>query len=249
MKSRELKKALYQALKIETKKRKFKLSAEHDIYKKEGEYFFCAWYFDHEYEDGIYPIEFRFQLKYHRFDELQAKILFPELDIRFTDKYRANSGYMCYSLICDFHEIEFSFDGTEESLPDLAIRILDYIEGYYRDFIEKVNSEYGGLDGWYIANKEINPLLAGLVYLDKGDMNNVLECLSHPNIGGDRSFWSSVPNTEEQLKRALANGYNAKFKYFDRSTKQRFEDYVTTMRKGLEWTSDKAKFGLLPEER
>lgn len=249
MKSKELKKALYQALKIETKKRKFKLSAQHDIYKKEGEYFFCAWYFDHEYEDGIYPIRFRFQLKYHRYDELHAGILFPEEDIKFTDKYRANSGIMCYSPICDFHVIEFSFDGMEESVPDLAIRILDYIEGYYKDFFEKIDGEYGGLDGWYIANKEKDPYLAGLTYLDKGDMDHALECFSHPNMGGSTSLWSSVPNTEEQFKRALANGYNAKFKYFDRSTKQRLEDYITTMKKGLEWTSDKAKYGLLPEER
>lgn len=236
-------------MKIETKKRKFKLSAEHNIYKKEGEYFFGAFYFDFEYSDGIYPIEFGFDLKYHRYDELQAGILFPGQDIRFTDKYRANSGIMCCSTICDLHEMKFDFDGMEESLPDLASRILDYIEGYYRDFIEKVNRECGGLDGWYIANREKDPLLAGLTYLDKGDMDHALECFSHPNMGGDNSFWSSVPETQDQLKRALANGYNPKFRYFDRSTKQRFGDYATTMKKGLEWTSDKAKFGLLIEER
>ena len=37
--------AFYQAMKAETKKRKIKLSAEHDIYKKADPFFFCAYYY------------------------------------------------------------------------------------------------------------------------------------------------------------------------------------------------------------
>ena len=45
-------KSLYQAMKVAKKSKKIKLSAEHDIYKKIGSYFFNVFYKSGEITDG-----------------------------------------------------------------------------------------------------------------------------------------------------------------------------------------------------
>jgi hypothetical protein len=248
MTNKQIDKGFYQALKVETKKRKIKLSAEQDIYKKYDSYFFTTFYYISNYKDGKLHITISTSVKYHRFDELQYGILFPNEEFRFTDKLRANSGVMCTSEI--EHMIKkFDFDGNEESLPVLATALLDYLEVYYKDFLDRTEKEYGSLSGYFIANKHNNPRLAGLAYLDNGNIEEAVECFLNPNMDGDSNVWSSIPQTDEQLKRAFANGFKEGFKYCDRSTKDIYVDYATVIRKGLEWTKDKACFGLLPEEK
>ena len=79
-------------------------------------------------------------------------------------------------------EEAFDFSGNEESLPDLAMRVLDYLERYIRDFLQMVEREYGDLNEYYIANRDTMPRLAGLACLDRGDYEGAIECFSHPGM-------------------------------------------------------------------
>ena len=265
-------KAFYQAMKVETKKRKIKLSAERDIYKKVDPYFFNVFYSRDDFKniEGKVVFEFDVTVKYHRFDELQYSIIRPGNDLHFTDKIRANSGALCRAAFPRFDET-FDFDGSEEALPDLAAAVLDYLERYIRDFLAMVEKEYGDLNGYYIANKDSKPRLAGLACLDRGDYEGAIECFNHPNMDGKNNEWIVRVETSEQWKRAKENGYLPQSKMtkafadrfaqkkglekysseetFFRNRKEQFIDYATALKNGLEWTSDMAMFGLLDEER
>lgn len=183
-------KAFYQAMKTETKRRKIKLSAEHDIYKKIDPYFFNVFYAGMHYKDTVGKVVFMFDVsvKYHRFDELQYGILRPGDDFHFTDKIRANSGALCRAAFPRFEET-FDFSGNEESLLDLAVSVLDYLERYICDFLQMVKREYGDLNEYYIANRETMPRLAGLACLDRGDYEGAVECFSHPDMDGQNNKW------------------------------------------------------------
>lgn len=270
---RQLNKAFYQAMRVETKNRKIKLSAEHDIYKKVDPYFFDAHYFIWGYNNTDCKVRFSFDIsvKYHRFDELQYSIIHPGDDFHFTDKIRANSGALCHAAFPRIEE-RFDFDGNEESLPELAAAVLNYLAQYIRSFLVMVEKEYGDLDEYYIANVEKNPRLAGLACLDKGDYESAVKCFMHPNMDGESSSWIVRPETNEQRKRAKANGYlpqsnfgktlqnafakktgkeeyNSDHDAIFRSRKEQFVDYAIALKNGLKWTSDMAFFGLLDEER
>ena len=265
--------AFYQAMKTETKKRKIKLSAEHDIYKKIDPYFFNVFYASRHYKDTDGKVVFMFDVsvKYHRFDELQYGILCPGEDFHFTDKIRANSGALCRAAFPRFEEA-FDCDGSEESLPGLAAAVLDFLEQYIRDFLRMVRRDYGDLNEYYIANREAMPRLAGLACLDKGDYEGAIECFSHSDMDGQNNQWIVHPETQMQRKRARANGYLPQIslrksiqnvfvkktgeKQFSsgsgsifRSRKEQFIDYAVALKNGVEWTYDRAMFGLLPEER
>jgi len=138
-------------------------------------------------------------------------------------------------------------DWSEEANIGLAVALLDFLTEYIHDFLKLVNERYGSLSEYYIANKDTNPYLAALAYLDKGDRDSAAECLTQPNVGGEHSLWSVSIDTEQQRKRALANGIAKD--YFYRSQNAQYKDYAIALRKGLEWTRDRAFYGLLPEER
>ena len=248
MTTKEIDKIQYQAMKIAAKARKIKLSAEQDLYKKVDPYFFNAFYFIeyHTIRDGKVDVTLDITVKYHRFDELQYGIIHPDSPLRFTDKIRANSGALCHAAFPRLHQ---AFDFDEENIPQLCEDILDFLEKYCRDFLEMVEKEYGDLDNYYIARKEINPRLAGLACLDKGDYEGAAECFSHPAMDGATSIWSVTIYTDEQRHRAEVNGKNIFNDTFNRSRQEQFYDYAIALQNGLDWTNDRAMYGLLPEER
>lgn len=249
---KRLEKDLYQAMKLEAKKRKIKLSAEHDLYKKVDPYFFNVTYFTSTISDGKIDIAFDVSVKYHRFDEMQYNIINPDKSMRFTDKVRANSGAMCYA---NFPRIMqcFDFNGTEEQLPELCENILDFLEKYYTDFFAMVETKYGDLREYYIANRDINPRLAGLAYLDKGDFQGAIECFLQPNMDGDTQIWSVDIHTDEQRRRAKASGMEIICSSYGesiyRNRKDQFADYAIALQNGLDWNRERAMYGLLSEER
>lgn len=244
-------KLFYQAMKVETKKRKIKLSAEGDLYKKVDPYFFNVFHCIEKMDKGKINIILDISVKYHRYDELQYNILNPCNPVHFTDKIRANSGALCRA---DFpRQVQcFDYDGTEEMLPKLCEDILDFLEKYYTDFLAMVKKEYGDLENYYIANKDINPRLAGLACIDKGDFQGAIECFSHPNMDGMNHMWSVDINTDEQRCRAQENGtkiFRTSYgESIHRSRKEQFRDYAIALKNGLEWTNDRAMYGLLNEE-
>lgn len=248
----QLEKELYQAMKTAAKARKIKLSAQHDLYKKSEPYFFNAYYNIRRIENEKIYIDLHISAKYLRFDEMQYGILNPGGTLRFTDKLRANCVCMCRSCLTKTVQ-SFDYKDTEGALPSLCEEILNFIEKYYRCFFAEINENYGDLAGYYIANRDTLPRLAGLAYLDKGDYQNAAECFSHPEMDGKNQIISANITTAEQHRRAKANGIkifcSSYGKSIHRSEKDIFADYADALRIGLEWTENRAIYGLLPKER
>lgn len=245
-------KALYQAMKSAARARKIKLSAQHDLYKKESPYFYHAFWWPEEFASGRIGMSLDITVKYHRFDELQYGILRPDEQPHFTDKLRANSGMLCDASFPRMIR-HFDFDGTDAAMPGLCEDLLDFLQDYCAEFLTMVEETYGDLDGYYIANRETMPRLAGLAFLDRGDAAGAAECFSQPNMDGENSTWWVRVETEEQRQRALASGtylYECpEYTAVHRHRRDQFWDYATALKNGLEWTPDRAMFGLLPEER
>lgn len=247
MTDKETKKVFYETLKAETKRRKIKLSHQGDIYKKVDPYFFHAFHYFHGIANGKANFTISICVKYHRFDEIHYNIIHPQDDFHFTDKIRANSTAHCPAQIAPRFQKEFECDGTMETVSGLAALLLDFLTQYIHDFLEMVIAKYGDLNEYYIANKDNDPYLAAIAYIDRGDYDHAAECFMLPNIGGNNLIWSVDIKTEEQRRRALANGITRNS--FSRSQNAQYKDYAIALKKGLEWTSDRAFYGLLPEER
>ena len=239
----------YETMKIVAKQRKIKASPQHDLYKKDEPYFYCVFYdFDsfhpYEKETGLATIILDIAVKYCRFDELRWGIIQPGNDLKFTDKVRANSIAACNAAF-PRKKVRFRYDSSENGLSQLCGDILDYLEKFYRDFFESIDRDYEILEEYYIANKEENPLLAGLVYIERGQFQNAEMCFRLPNMSCKNSTTSISPVTEEQRVRVSASCERP----HSRSDYERLLDYTIAMQHGVKWTEETANFGLLPEER
>lgn len=241
--------SLYEAMKIAAGKRKIKASPQHDLYKRIEPYFFHTFYsFDTrrppDKESGKVGIILDIAVKYCRFDELRWGIISPGSDLKFTDKVRANSLAMCYASL-PRKSILFDYDGSENDLYRLCDEILDWIDHFYQEFLASATREYGSLEEYYLAHREDNPLLAGLVYIERGQYREAESCFRLPNMSGKHNCTSIKPTTEEQLARVKASCERS----YLRSDYERLLDYTIAMQHGVEWTEETARYGLLPEER
>ena len=239
----------YETMKGVAKQRKIKASPQHDLYKKDEPYFYHAFYaFDsfhsYEKETGFATTILDIAVKYCRFDELRWGIIQPGNDLKFTDKVRANSIAACNASF-PRKKVRFKYDGSENGLRQLCGDILDYLEKFYSDFFESIDRDYGTLEEYYIANKEENPLLAGLVYIERGQFQNAEKCFRLPNMSCKNSTTSISPVTKEQLARVSCSCERP----HSRSDYERLLDYTIAMQYDVEWKRETADYGLLPEER
>ena len=198
---------LYEAMKAVAKQRKIKASPQHDLYKKDEPYFYCVFYaFDsfrpYEKETESASIILDIAVKYCRFDELRWGIIQPGNDLKFTDKARANSIAAC-NVAFPRKKVRFKYDGSENGLSQLCEDILDYLEKFYRDFFESIDRVYGTLEEYYIANKEENPLLAGLVYIERGQFQNAEKCFRLPNMSCKNSTITSEKQSRKKMQKVV----------------------------------------------
>lgn len=240
---------LYETMKIVAKQRNIKASPQHDLYKKSEPYFYHVFYgfdFRHPYkpETGATNIILDITVKYSRFDELRWGIISPGNDLKFTDKVRANSIAACEASF-PRKSLSFKCDGSKDGLCRLCEDILDWLEKFYRDFFKSIEKDYGTLEEYYIANKEDNPMLAGLVYIERGQFQNAEKCFRLPNMSCKNSCTSIRPVTKEQLARVSVSCEQP----YRRSDYERLLDYTIAMQHGVKWTEETAAYGLLPEER
>lgn len=243
---------LYEAMKVAAKKRKIKASPEHDLYKMKDPYFFNVFYGLKDYhtplnkkiEAGEVEVVLDISIKYHRFDELRHKIISPHSNVRFTDKIRANSVACCMAGF-PRKTISFKCDGPESGVEKLCEDILDWLEKFYCDFLDSAKQEHGSLEEYYIAQEEEFPLLAGLVYIERGLYREAEACFRLPKMPGKNVYTAYTPITDEQKRRSEASWES----FFGRDDRSALIDYTIAMQKGIEWTPELAAFGLLPEER
>lgn len=241
---------LYQCMKVVAKSKGIKASPEHDLYKMIPTFFINAFYSDlpgAKNSDKI-TVEFSYEVKYSYFDDLTLNIIDPASDIKLTDKIRANSGIACRSVI-ENEQIEYDFDGKDESYQQLAEAVFAHIESWYKDFEEKVKSEYGDLEAFFLSNKDKYPRQAALIYIHSENYAAAEECMKLMPAKMNSSRLIN-PTTEEQIQRLVDSGAE-KFgkESFLRDDMDCHRDFLIAKKKGLVWTGDRARFGLLNEER
>ncbi len=247
---------LYQAMKVEAKKRGIKASPQHDLYKMVAPYFVNLIY-DRDLRKevpGRMCVWFRYEAKYSYFDDINVFIIEGNTELKLTDKVRANSGIKCPSVITEEYA-DFEFDGKVESYPNLVIQIFDHIEKWYRDFFDEVSRKYGDLETFFIQNKEKYPRQAALVYIHSENYTAAEECLRMMPSKMREGYWVS-PSTKEQNQRFMdsQNVYVFPFSndFVDRKSRDYMDihfDFIIAKMNGLEWNSDRAVYGLLKEER
>ena len=241
---------LYQYMKVVAKSKGIKASPQHDLYKTISPFFINAIYYDlprKKNSDKI-TVGFMYEVKYSYFDDLTLFILDPVSDIKLTDKIRANSVIACKSII-EKEQIEYDFDGKDESFGKLAENVFEHIENWYRSFEKDVKAEYGSLEEYFVRNKEKFPRQAALVSIHSGNYAVAEECLK---LMPEKMNSSRLvrPFTQEQVQRLTDSG-SEKFgnEEFLRDDMDCHRDYITAMKNGLEWTAARAHYGLLKDEQ
>lgn len=233
----------YKSLKIK--------GSQGDLYKKDGPYFWNAFYnAEGSPLNGAQKVRINISLKYWRFDELQWTIIHPWMEQKFTDKLRCNSGAMCRSHIekgaqfFTWEAPEPVWKGKHEDLLILAESILEYILERVRNIIEIAENEFGSLGDFFIAHPEINPRLSGLSYIDKGDYQGAKDVFS--SIETLNEGFYIRPETPEDLARMRSNApeKDKEKTVFWRDYRDIYIDYCRSMLHGVPWTRDIVALGM-----
>lgn len=247
---KELEADIFHALKVETRKRKFRLSPEQDMYRKDGPNFYRVFYWFAGMKDGQARFYFDVTIKPCAFDELQYSIIHPKGGHHFTDKIRTTGGMECKAeqprIAAEF---PFTENPSKADFAALAKTVMDYVCGYIKDFMDTAEREYGDLNGYFIAFEDENPRLAGLACLNRKDIEGAIRCFSNPNIDGRDEKWLVEIKEDDERARTTANGIPEDIPSFLRSRAEQFADFAVCLKKGLKWNTERAMYGLLPEER
>jgi len=239
---------LYQAIKVVAKSKGIKASPQHDLYKMIHPYFINGFYSPREKNSEKIKVYHSYGVKYSYFDDLTLYIIEPDSDIKLTDKVRANSVIACKSII-KTEEIEYDFDGRDESYQQLAEKVFSHMERWYLDFEAEVKEKYGTLEKYFISNKEEYPRQAALVFIHNEKYNEAEECFGRMKVKLN-SCRTVHPYTEEQKQRLIES--NAEKWGEDEYLRDDMDchfDFIIAKKKGLEWTAERARYGLLNKER
>ena len=239
---------MYQAMKDIAKKKGIKLSAEHDLYKMDSPYFLNAFYSDIEdKKEKKMCVNLTYEAKYCYFDDLKLYIVEPDSTVKLTDKVRANSVIRFRSVI---HEeaMEFDCGGAEETYTEIAEKTVEHMEKWYRDFFDEVKNSYGDLENYFLSKKDSFLMQAAFIYLHQEKYDLAEECIQKlpPKLYSVRSI---TPKTEEQKLRLTASNAANFGSSYHRDDMDCIIDYVAAKKRGLEWTAERACYGLLKEER
>jgi hypothetical protein len=239
---------IYQAMKEIAKSKGVKASPQHDLYKMMPPNFLNAFY--SEYIDKkAHKLEMKvtYDAKCSYFDDLKLYMIEPDSTVKITDKVRANSVIQVYSHIAE-EEYNFDFDGSDAAYEEVAVKTFAYIQKWYKDFFDGVKEKYGSLENFIITNQEEYQLQAAFIYIHQEQFEKAAELLGKmsDNINSTRLV---VPNNDEQKQRLIDSEAKEFGDRYLRSDMDCIIDYVTAKMNGVEWTPERALYGLLNEER
>ena len=239
----------YEAMKTVAKQNGVKSSPQHDLYCMRSPYFINAFYQDAKtiVTPGKINVTMIFSAKYPYFDELLYEMTSPGSTLKFTDKIRANSVAMCRSVV-GRDTGTFDFDPEKKDYTDLAVKTFEYMKDWYARFFEDVEKNYGDLKGFFLANADKYPMKAALICIHEGDPAKASEYFE--KAGGNlRSVRWVKPETKEQEKRLTDSNAKPIGSKYERADLDCCRDFATAKIKGLEWTPERALYGLTAEER
>ena len=239
----------YQCMKELAKNKGIKASPQHDLYKSVPPYFINAFYsdFGRKKNSDKITVVFYYEVKYAYFDDLTLHIIDPATKIKLTDKVRANSVIACKSVV-GTERIEYGFDGKDESWQYLAEKVFEHIEDWYQSFEKEVKEKYGSLEEYFIRNKDKYPKQAALVFIHEERYDEAEECLKlmPRKMNSSRFIHPETGEQEERLVNSGADKYGEN--HYLRDDMDCHFDYITAKKNGLEWTVERAGYGLTKAE-
>ena len=239
---------MYQEMKDIAKSRGIKASPEHDLYKMCAPYFLNAFYFEVvDKKAKKMKMNIHYEAKCSYFDELKLFIVEPDSTVKLTDKIRANSVIHFRSLLKK-EVIEFDFDGQDESYIEIAEKTIEHIENWYKLFFDDVKNNYGDLENFFISNRDEFLMQAAFVYMNQKKYELAEDCIRKlpPKLNSCRTITPKTKTQETSLIESNAEVFGDSFLRDDMDC---IIDYVAARKKGLEWTPERARYGLLKEER
>ena len=239
---------IYEAMKEIAKNKGIKASPYHDLYKMCSPCFLNAFYCDFvDRKAKKMKMQIHYDVKCAYFDDLKLYMIEPNSTVKITDKVRANSVIQFKSII-NKEDIEFDFDGSDESYVNIAKKTFEHIEKWYHDFFDDVKGKYGNLEQFFISNQDEFPLQAAFVYVNQEKYDLAESCMNKltSNLNSSRLI---NPETKEQEMRLKASNAQDWGNCYQRDDMDCIRDYITAKKKGLEWTPERARYGLLKEER
>ncbi len=239
---------LYQAMKEIAKSKGVKASPEHDLYKMCSRYFLNAFYYEIvDKKSKIMNMNIHYEAKCSYFDDLKLHIIEPDSTLKITDKIRANSVIHFQSII-EKEVIEYDFDGKDESYIEIAEKSFEHIEKWYKVFFDDVKNTYGDLENYFISHQDEFLMQAAFVYIYQRKYVLAEECIRKlpPKFNSSRSI---TPKTKDQENRLIESNAESFGDSFLRDDMDCIIDYVVAQKKGLEWTPERARYGLTKEER
>lgn len=239
---------MYQAMKDIARSKGIKASPEHDLYKMYAPYFLNAFYYEIvDKKAKKMNMNIHYEAKYSYFDDLKLFINEPDSTIKITDKIRANSVIQFQSII-EKEVIEFDFDGKDESFIEIAEKVFEHIERWYKSFFDDVKNNYGDLENYFISHRDEFLMQAVFVYINQKKYELAEECIRKlpQKLNSSRLITPKTKKQEISLIESNAESFGDSFLRDDMDC---IIDYVVAQKKGLEWTPERARYGLLKEER
>ena len=236
---------LYEAMKETLRSDKYKkykvsVSSSRYLYKKDGPYFWSVHFTPQGApQDGTLPIYLYLSLKYWRFDELQLAVTHPGAAPRFTDRSRCGGGACNAPIERGTHPFPWGSgtpvrEAEHEELLLLSRNILSAALERVQALIAAAEKDYGGLGDYFIAHPEINPRLAGLALIDRGDYQ------------GAEKVFSSIDKLPETLAFSVlsVSGTETSADSVWRNYRDIYLDYCRAMQRGIPWTEELVRHGL-----
>jgi hypothetical protein len=239
---------VYQAMKVMAKSKGVKASPQHDLYKMYSPDFLNVFYWeDYDKKAQKLTMKIEYEAKCDYFDELKLYIVELDSATKITDKVRANSVIKVRSLVGE-DSLDFDCDGSDEAYSGICETTFSHIEEWYQKFFTEVKDKHGDLERFFLDNKEEYPMQALLIYIRQEKYKEAEACLENIPKKSYSSRTVAPGNDEEKQRLIDSNAENLGSIYL-RDDMDCIIDYITAKNRGLEWTKERARFGLLKEER
>ena len=239
---------VYQAMKVIAKSKGVKASPQHDLYKMYSPDFLNVFYWeDYDKKAQKLTMKIEYEAKCDYFDELKLYIVELDSTTKITEKVRANSVIKVRSQVGE-DSLDFDCDGSDAAYSKICETTFSHIEEWYQKFFAEVKEKHGDLESFFLDNKEEYPMQALLVYIHQEKYKEAEACLENipKKLNSSRIV---TPGNEEDKQRLLDSNAENLGNVYLRDDMDCIIDYITAKNKGLEWTEERAKFGLLKEER
>ena len=130
--------------------------------------------------------------------------------------------------------------------------VLSVVQNYVKEnnveSFDDVKNNYGDLENYFISHRDEFLMQAVFVYINQKKYELAEECIRKlpQKLNSSRLITPKTKKQEISLIESNAESFGDSFLRDDMDC---IIDYVVAQKKGLEWTPERARYGLLKEER